>query len=80
MIFKGASVGGIIWPILLNQLDQKATLANANRATGAVTGALLLCANILMKPRPVASRAGGGVHVGIKTVFRDAPFMVSIGA
>ena len=79
MIFKGASVGGIIWPILLNQLDQKATLANANRATGAVTGALLLCANILMKPRPVASRAGG-VHIGIKSVFRDAPFMVSIGA
>ncbi|KAF5391709.1 hypothetical protein D9757_001664 [Collybiopsis confluens] len=74
----GASIGGIIWPILLNQLDQKASFANANRAAGAVTGALLLFANVLMKPRPVANR--GGVHFGVKGVFQDIPFIISIGA
>ncbi|KAJ4488313.1 major facilitator superfamily domain-containing protein [Lentinula aciculospora] len=76
----GASVGGIIWPILLNQLDQKATFGNANRAAGAVAGVLLLCANILMKPRRVEGKALTGVHIGMKSVFRDVAFMVSISA
>ncbi|KAJ3842778.1 major facilitator superfamily domain-containing protein [Lentinula raphanica] len=76
----GASVGGIIWPILLNQLDQKATFGNANRAAGAVAGVLLLCANLLMKPRPAESKSLAGVQLGIKSVFRDVAYMVSIGS
>ncbi|KAJ3821942.1 major facilitator superfamily domain-containing protein [Lentinula raphanica] len=72
----GASVGGIIWPILLNQLDQKATFGNANRAAGAVAGVLLLCANLLMKPRPVESKSLAGVQLGIKSVFRDVAYML----
>ncbi|KIK63783.1 hypothetical protein GYMLUDRAFT_40856 [Collybiopsis luxurians FD-317 M1] len=74
----GASVGGIIWPILLNRLVQKASFATANRAAGALAGALLLLANFLMKSLPVVSR--GGVHFGMKNAFQDIPFMISIGA
>ncbi|KAF9070365.1 major facilitator superfamily domain-containing protein [Rhodocollybia butyracea] len=76
----GASVGGIIWPILLNQLDQKTTLANANRAAGGLAGVLLLCAIILMKPKPVASRPLTSPQLGVKSVLGDVPFMISIGA
>ncbi|KAG7095539.1 hypothetical protein E1B28_006277 [Marasmius oreades] len=52
----GASVGGIIWPILLNQLSRKTSFANAIRVTGGLAGAMLCCANLLMKPEPLLNQ------------------------
>ncbi|KAF9447281.1 MFS general substrate transporter [Macrolepiota fuliginosa MF-IS2] len=44
---SGASVGGIVWPILLNQISQKLDFPNAIRVTAAIIGAFLLIANSL---------------------------------
>ncbi|KAF5352290.1 hypothetical protein D9758_011960 [Tetrapyrgos nigripes] len=58
----GASVGGIVWPIMLNHLIQITSFANAVRATGAVAGAMLLLANFIMKPtKPTKSTKGLGL-------------------
>ncbi|KAK7449285.1 hypothetical protein VKT23_013428 [Stygiomarasmius scandens] len=50
MAVTGASFGGIVWPIMLNQLIQVTSFANAVRSTGAVAGVMLLVANLIMKP------------------------------
>ncbi|XP_006455465.1 hypothetical protein AGABI2DRAFT_75392, partial [Agaricus bisporus var. bisporus H97] len=44
---SGASVGGVIWPILLNQSSQALGFPNAIRITAALIGAFLLVANLL---------------------------------
>ncbi|TFK71120.1 MFS general substrate transporter [Pluteus cervinus] len=77
---SGASVGGIIWPILLNQLSQRTTFPNAIRATAALTGGLLLVANLIMKTQPRPSSASAPAKPNFRVILLDAPYMVSIAA
>lgn len=85
-ILQGASVGGITWPIMLNQLSQRTTFANAIRATAALAGILLLIANLIMKTRPYTRQNPGSAPLdapnkpNINAILCDTAYMVSIAA
>ncbi|KAJ7468246.1 major facilitator superfamily domain-containing protein [Mycena galericulata] len=74
---SGASLGGVIWPIVLNQLSQRTSFQNAVRATGAVAGTLLIIANIVMKTK---TQPTGTVVLKpkLKVILTDWAFMSSI--
>ncbi|KAJ7118025.1 major facilitator superfamily domain-containing protein [Mycena crocata] len=74
---SGASLGGVIWPIVLNQLSSRTSFENAVRATGTLSGVLLLTANLVMKtkPRPMGTVA---LKPKLKVILTDWAFMSSI--
>ncbi|KAJ7215155.1 major facilitator superfamily domain-containing protein [Mycena rebaudengoi] len=74
---SGASLGGVIWPIVLNQVSKITSFDNAVRATGAIVGFLLLVANFVMKTKP---RPAGAVALKpkLKVILTDCAFMTSI--
>ncbi|PPR06526.1 hypothetical protein CVT26_000441 [Gymnopilus dilepis] len=74
---SGASVGGIIWPICLNQLSQRTTFANAIRTTAALCGLMLFGSNFLMKARTMAER-NLPEEVRFRTILRDSAYLVSV--
>ncbi|KAJ7747622.1 major facilitator superfamily domain-containing protein [Mycena maculata] len=51
IVTSGAACGGVVFPILLNQLGQRANFTIAIRASGGLIGALLLFANLAMRTR-----------------------------
>ncbi|KAJ7215102.1 major facilitator superfamily domain-containing protein [Mycena haematopus] len=75
---SGASLGGVIWPIVLNQLSKKTSFQNAVRATGAIAGLLLIIANLVMKTKthPTGTMA---LKPKLKVILTDRAFMSSIG-
>ncbi|KAJ7080941.1 major facilitator superfamily domain-containing protein [Mycena belliarum] len=73
---SGASLGGVIWPIILNQLRQRTSFESAVRVTGAIAGVLLALANIVMKLKPHAT---GATAPKFKVILTDWAFMASIG-
>ena len=78
MIHQGASVGGLTWPIMLNQLSQQTSFANAIRITAAITSLLLLVCNLIMKTNP--RRMDAHERPNIRFLFGDSPYMVSIAS
>ncbi|KAJ7722850.1 major facilitator superfamily domain-containing protein [Mycena metata] len=74
---SGASFGGVIWPIVLNQLSKRTSFENAVRATGAIAGALLIIANLVMKtkPHPTGTTV---LKPKLKVILTDWAFMSSI--
>ncbi|KAJ6617084.1 major facilitator superfamily domain-containing protein [Mycena sp. CBHHK59/15] len=74
---SGASLGGVIWPIVLNQLSKRTSFDNAVRATGAIAAVLLGIANVIMKTKP---RPTGDVvpKPNLKVILTDWAFMTSI--
>ncbi|KAJ6469187.1 major facilitator superfamily domain-containing protein, partial [Mycena vitilis] len=74
---SGASLGGVIWPIVLNQLSKRTSFDNAVRATGAIAGVLLVIANLVMKTkaRPTGTTA---LKPKLKVILTDWAFMSSI--
>ncbi|KAF8202013.1 major facilitator superfamily domain-containing protein [Mycena galopus ATCC 62051] len=75
---SGASLGGVIWPIVLNQLNKRTSFQNAVRATGAIAGVLLIFANALMKTKipPTGTMV---LKPKLKVILMDLAFMSSIG-
>ncbi|KAJ7484098.1 major facilitator superfamily domain-containing protein [Mycena galericulata] len=51
IVTSGAACGGVVFPILLNQLNQHTNFTTAIRASGGVIGVLLLFANLTMRTR-----------------------------
>ncbi|KAJ7452187.1 major facilitator superfamily domain-containing protein [Mycena galericulata] len=51
IVTSGAACGGVVFPILLNQLGQHVTFTTAIRASGGLIGALLMFANLTMRTR-----------------------------
>ncbi|KAJ6562335.1 major facilitator superfamily domain-containing protein, partial [Mycena capillaripes] len=74
---SGASLGGVIWPIVLNQLSKRTSFDNAVRATGAITGALLVIANLAMKTKTHAT-GPTALKPKLKVILTDWAFMSSI--
>ncbi|KAF8878805.1 MFS general substrate transporter [Gymnopilus junonius] len=74
---SGASFGGIIWPILLNEFSQRTSFANAIRATAALCGVMLLASNFLMKTKPIAC---GSQRPNIRVICQDSAFLVSVAS
>ncbi|TFK31637.1 major facilitator superfamily domain-containing protein [Crucibulum laeve] len=78
---SGASVGGIIWPIMLNKLGQRAVFANGIRATASMTAALLLIANLMVKTRPFVRPQGSQPHrPDFKSIVSDTAYTVSVAS
>ncbi|KAJ7628890.1 major facilitator superfamily domain-containing protein [Roridomyces roridus] len=79
---SGASFGGVIWPILLNQLvNQRGTsFQNAVRGTGALSGLLLIVANLVMRTRsaPRSEPGPGPAKPELGVILSDASFMISV--
>ncbi|KAF7342228.1 Riboflavin transporter MCH5 [Mycena venus] len=78
---SGASVGGVIWPIVLNQLSRRmASFSNAVRVTGALAGLLLIIANLVMKTKVHPTATGTTApKPKLKVILTDWAFMSSIG-
>jgi len=80
---SGASVGGIVWPILLNKLSQKLDFANTVRVTAAIIGAFLLIANSLYFAacsRPGGHRAKTSTRPDFRAIFSDWAYTISIAS
>ncbi|GLB40073.1 putative MFS general substrate transporter [Lyophyllum shimeji] len=78
---SGASLGGIIWPVLLSQLDEKMTFANSIRASAAVTALLLFTANILFKTQPHTKCPSSKLPAPIlRVILQDTAYLTSVGA
>ncbi|KAF4612794.1 hypothetical protein D9613_011747 [Agrocybe pediades] len=78
---SGASVGGVVWPILIHRLRLETSFANMIRLTGALSFVMLLVSNILMKTRTQPARLIGLGNLPkpkIGVVFSDAAYVVSV--
>ncbi|KAF4586369.1 hypothetical protein EYR38_010645 [Pleurotus pulmonarius] len=71
----GSSLGGIIFPIMLNQLFKLVGFEWAVRASAFVVLGLLGAANLLMSDNPAVK--GDGEKPVLKNVLTDVPFMLA---
>ncbi|KAJ8482785.1 hypothetical protein ONZ45_g14819 [Pleurotus djamor] len=88
IVVSGASVGGVVFPIMLSKIAEHTTFANSIRATAALVAISLFIANLLMKTRPpekvVDSDAGSSTKVGaaprpeLRTILADWTFIVAV--
>ncbi|KAJ7280356.1 major facilitator superfamily domain-containing protein [Mycena rebaudengoi] len=72
----GASIGGIIFPIMLNNLMVNRGFAAGVRASAGLITALMLLANVLMRPRYPKNRPE--TSAPFKTLLRDPPYMAFV--
>ncbi|KAF8809445.1 MFS general substrate transporter [Phlegmacium glaucopus] len=75
---SGASVGGIVWPILLNELSRRTSFMNGIRATAALAGAMLLFSNCFMKTQPQQRSASHKPNFHV--IFQDSAYLISIAS
>jgi hypothetical protein len=80
--FEGASVGGIVWPIILNQTSQRLNFPTAIRITAAIIGVFLLIANSIYsvacsKCRKTSSKPD---KPDFRAIFSDWAYLVSIAS
>ncbi|KDQ24022.1 hypothetical protein PLEOSDRAFT_1048021 [Pleurotus ostreatus PC15] len=76
VVVTGSSLGGIIFPIMLNRLFQSSVgFEWGVRASAFVVLGLLIMANLLMSDNP--SVKGGGEKPVLKNILTDIPFMLS---
>jgi hypothetical protein len=73
---QGASVGGVIWPIFLNQLRKHTSFSNSIRATAGLAAVMLILANLLTKTRHV--KAVITEKPNYKVILCDYAYLVSI--
>ncbi|KAG6850363.1 hypothetical protein H0H93_014317 [Arthromyces matolae] len=78
---SGASIGGLVFPIMLNKLIfGRQGFALGVRATAAVITGLLVIANLLMRTRP-RKRAANETRLKrlpARTLFTDIPYMMFV--
>ncbi|THU98498.1 MFS general substrate transporter [Dendrothele bispora CBS 962.96] len=78
IVVTGSSIGGIIFPIMLNQLFEGSTgFAWGVRASGFVVLGLLVIANLLMTENRPKS-AGPAPKPDMKAILTDTPYLLSI--
>ena len=90
VVSSGTAIGGIVYPIMLNQLfdDPSAGFAWGVRAAGFLTAGLLVVASALMRTRlpsarerrRAARRAGEKASKGVDVwaILRDWPYMCDV--
>lgn len=76
---KGSSVGGIVYPIMLNNLFHGSTgFAWGVRASAFLSLGMLIGANLLMSDKPHKPAAGDTVNrPSAKDIYTDIPFMLT---
>jgi hypothetical protein len=76
----GSSVGGIVYPIMLNNLFHgSAGFAWGVRASAFLTMGLLAAANLLMSAKP-QGHTTGRPKAKLRDIITDTPFMLVAGA
>lgn len=79
----GASIGGIIFPIMLNKLIfGRQGFALGVRATAAVITGLLFIANLLVRTRPPILREGDPRlrRTPVMVLLKDIPYMTCVAS
>ena len=75
---SGSSIGGIIFPIMLNRLFKSSTgFQWGVRASAFIVLGMLLFANFLMKPRPHASTTERP-KVNLRQIMTDIPYLITV--
>ena len=81
MQFKGASFGGVAWPIILNTLMGRLGFANAVRVTGGMVAALLITANAIMTTKHSDERKEVNLcWMKLKTILQDSAYLLSVAS
>ncbi|GEM11995.1 MFS monocarboxylate transporter [Rhodotorula toruloides] len=82
LVASGTSIGGIVFPIMLNKLivNPNVGFANAVRAAGYLVAALLVIANLIMAPHPARALAKKPPHPPLKHIFNPTYTFFVIGA
>ncbi|KAF5378130.1 hypothetical protein D9615_007571 [Tricholomella constricta] len=78
---SGASIGGIVFPIMLNKLIfGPQGFATGVRATAAVITGLLVIANLLMRTRPPVLKEGDPrlMRTPVSVLLKDVPYMTCV--
>ncbi|KAJ6469076.1 major facilitator superfamily domain-containing protein [Mycena vitilis] len=82
IVTSGAACGGVVFPIMLNQIGERAGFTTAIRASGGLVGAMLLFANLTMKTRlPSKVQGGKGPNeksVDWKGMFTDVGYLSAL--
>ena len=78
--FTGSSIGGIVYPIMLNNLlHGSAGFAWGVRASAFLTMGLLALANCLLSTRlQNATQRAGPPPINLKEKLTDLPYMVAV--
>lgn len=75
-------MGGVIWPIMLNQLRNRTSFANGIRVTAAVAGFFLLVANVITKSRSPANTQTSQQtpKPSFRVILGDIAYLISVSA
>lgn len=75
-------MGGVVWPIMLNQLRNRTSFANGIRVTAAVAGFFLLVANVITKSRlPTNTQTSQQTpKPSFRVIFGDIAYLISVSA
>jgi len=82
LIFVGSSIGGVIFPVMLNHLiNGRVGFGWGVRATAFLMTGLLLISNILMKPRlPMKKHRAPGESLDFRSIITDWPYWICVVA
>ncbi|KAF7319578.1 MFS general substrate transporter [Mycena chlorophos] len=80
LVFAGSSLGGVVFPIVLNNLiNGPVGFAWGIRAVAFITGGLLVIGNILTKPRlPTKKQRAPEDNMVMKLILTDFPYWLSV--
>ncbi|KAK6971618.1 riboflavin transporter MCH5 [Favolaschia claudopus] len=85
IVTSGAACGGVIFPIMLNQLGKHTEFKTGIRVSGAIIGAMLLFANMTMKMRsapkqPKTDESVDQLMTYSKSIVTDLGYLASLAA
>ncbi|KAJ7481463.1 MFS general substrate transporter [Mycena latifolia] len=81
MVFAGSSLGGVVFPIVLNHLINSPAIGFAwgIRTVAFVTATLLVIGNLLTKPRlPTKKERAPEANAVLKLILKDFPYWLSV--
>ncbi|KAJ8508232.1 hypothetical protein ONZ45_g9467 [Pleurotus djamor] len=79
VVVTGSSIGGIAFPIMLNQLFKSSVgFASGVRASAYVCLGVLVIANMLLNDNPSEEEEERAEKPSLKEIFTDVPFMILI--
>ncbi|KAF8885236.1 MFS general substrate transporter [Gymnopilus junonius] len=80
LVFAGSSLGGVVYPIMLNHLiNSSLGFAWGVRATAFMVLGLLIIANLISRPNyPVKAASATAQQTSIFSLFLDVPYMIAI--
>ncbi|KAJ7146008.1 major facilitator superfamily domain-containing protein [Mycena epipterygia] len=80
IVTSGAACGGVVFPIMLNQIGEHVNFTTAIRASGGLVGGLLLFANLTMKTRlpPKIQDAANQSSIDWKGMYTDLGYLSAL--